>query len=335
MKRRFNSIFLVSVVLLLLLTSIAVSSNTISGNTIQLAEDQILYSEPSLDSTIVATLNKGDVFVLIDTNEEWNKISNWKYSGYIRNSIEHESYIHASNVEDSTNVKLALITAALNLRENPDINSKSLSIMRKGTLVIVHDTSNSPWWFVESNGNFGYSHSDYLEVYDSISEDEVPISIYTTKFSTKKEQEGRVFNITKAANMLDSTLVSKGETFSLLDIIAPITKFAGYKEAPEYRVKNGEAFVTTGYGGGVCQVSTTLYNTFLFASNNLNLELIERHTHALPVSYVPQGMDATISYSSGKDFRFKNNSAYNITIRTYVSDTGCISTYFTIKNSDF
>lgn len=335
MKRRFKPTLLVSVVLLLLLTSIAVSSNTISGNTIQISAEQILYSEPSLNSAIVTTLNKGDIYVLIDVEDEWSKISNWKYSGYIQNNSNHENYIQTSNAENFANVRLAITTAALNLRENPDVNSKSLSIMRKGTLVIVHDTSNSPWWFVENNGNFGYSHSDYLEVYNNISTDEIPISIYTTKFSTKKGQEGRVFNITKSANMLDGTLIPKGETFSILNIIAPITKAAGYKEAPEYKVKNGEAFVTTGYGGGVCQVSTTLYNTFLFASNNLDLELIERHTHALPVSYVPKGMDATISYSSGKDFRFKNNSEYNLTIRTYTSDTGCISTFFTIKNSDF
>ena len=206
-------------------------------------------------------------------------------------------------------------------------------MMKTGTLVIVHDTSTAPWWFVEYNGVFGYSHCDYLTLYEECPQDEIPLAVYTTSFSVKKSQEGRVYNINKAAGMLNGTSVMPGETFSILSIIAPITQKNGYKEAPEYVVKNGEAQVVTGYGGGVCQVSTTLYNTFLITSNLLDLKTVERHTHALPVTYVPDGMDATISYSNGKDFRFKNNSNYELIIRTYTDESGTISVYITRKEN--
>lgn len=240
-------------------------------------------------------------------------------------------------VEDSLDVCIpnckfiAITTDALNLRSSPHIEADSLKIMRENTLIIVHDTTNSPWWYVEHNGILGYCHSDYLNFFEDNSIAEYPIAVYTTTFSTKNSQQGRAFNIAKATELLDYTEISPNEVFSILNEIGPITESAGYAEAIEYKIKNGEAYSAIGYGGGVCQVSSTLYNAYLLASNLLNLELIERHEHALPVSYVSQGMDATISYSSKKDFKFKNLSNNTLVIRCYSSGNGCLSIYISIK----
>lgn len=335
MKRKFTQLFIISIVVLSTLTSSAFANTEISfnGKVIKIIGQQYLYSEPSIDSKILAILEDGETFKLLKIEKDWIKIANWKYTGYIMTITSHESTISASFEEDNSLYKYAITNTSLHIRENPSINSKSMGVMKKGTLVIVHDTSTAPWWFVEYNGIFGYSHCDYLTLYEKCPQDETPLAVYTTSFSVKKDQEGRVYNINKAANMLNNTNVMPREIFSILSVISPITKKNGYKEAPEYVVKNGEAKVVTGYGGGVCQVSTTLYNAFLIASNQLDLETIERHIHALPVTYVPSGMDATISYSSKKDFRFKNNSNSELIIRTYTDEAGTISVYITKKEN--
>ncbi|MEG3071375.1 MAG: VanW family protein [Candidatus Syntrophopropionicum ammoniitolerans] len=68
-----------------------------------------------------------------------------------------------------------------------------------------------------------------------------------------------------------------------------------------------------GLGGGVCQVSTTLYNSVLLA----NLEIVERYNHSMPISYVPIGRDATVVYDA-LDFKFSNNTADYLYLKSYI-----------------
>ncbi|MCI8655500.1 MAG: hypothetical protein HFJ48_06525 [Clostridia bacterium] len=98
-----------------------------------------------------------------------------------------------------------------------------------------------------------------------------------------------------------------GEVFSYNDIVGDRTLSAGYKEATIYTI-NG---IESGLGGGVCQVSSTLYNAVLKA----NLEIIERKNHRYSVPYVPLGCDATVSYGS-IDFKFKNSREYPIKLKS-------------------
>lgn len=229
---------------------------------------------------------------------------------------------------------VAITTDALNMREAPNYESTPKKVLRNDTLVIVHDTSHAPWWLVEQNGTKGYCHSDYLKTYEFSDIDEYPLATYTTTYSTKKSQAGRAFNISKAALLLDGSEIKSGATFSILKVIGPVNQRAGYEEAIEYRTTNGEAYTAIGYGGGVCQVSSTLYNAWLLAKEKVDLEIVERHTHALPVSYVPDGRDATISYESKKDFKFKNLSNQTLKIRCYVSEKGALSIYIAVKEME-
>ncbi len=91
-----------------------------------------------------------------------------------------------------------------------------------------------------------------------------------------------------------------GETFSTLDTITPFTEENGYALAGSYA--NGTTTET--FGGGICQVSTTLYLAVLRAE----LDVTERKNHSMLVTYVKPSMDAAIAESSGKDFKFKNNT---------------------------
>ncbi|MCL6561291.1 MAG: VanW family protein [Firmicutes bacterium] len=130
---------------------------------------------------------------------------------------------------------------------------------------------------------------------------------FTTTFDPTKTN--RVYNITVAAGALNGLLVRPGEVISFNKIVGPRSSEAGYKTAPT--IINNE-FVDA-LGGGVCQVSTTLYNAVLLAG----LEIVERHNHSLPVAYVPAGRDATVVYG-GADFRFKNNTGKYLYLRTIV-----------------
>ena len=132
---------------------------------------------------------------------------------------------------------------------------------------------------------------------------------YTTKFST--EPKSRNENISHAAKTLNGIVVEPGGVFSYNAAIGPTTKQNGYKRARIF-VRGKKAY---GYGGGVCQVSSTLYN----AAAAADMEILERHNHSLPVEYVPKGKDAATSYG-GIDLKFKNTRSYPVEIETKVTD---------------
>lgn len=133
------------------------------------------------------------------------------------------------------------------------------------------------------------------------------IGEYTTKFAV--EEKNRSENLAAAAKALDRKIIRPGETFSFNNTVGPREPQTGYKEA--YVIVNGEYI--PGTGGGVCQVSSTLYNAVLLG----NLGVVERMPHAVAVSYVPTGQDATVNYPN-LDFKFKNNTASLVYLRTEV-----------------
>lgn len=131
---------------------------------------------------------------------------------------------------------------------------------------------------------------------------------YTTLFNPYNKP--RVANIKLAAVQLDNVEIAPGETFSFNETVGPRTRQRGFQEAliivdNEFR---------SGVGGGVCQVSSTLYNAVLRA----NLPVAERQRHSLLVTYVPLGLDATVSYGH-IDFKFINNTDSHIMIKTGVA----------------
>lgn len=127
------------------------------------------------------------------------------------------------------------------------------------------------------------------------------ISIYTTEFDPANSN--RVQNITLAAISMDHTLVRAGEVFSFNDRVGLRLAKNGYKEAPVFI----DGKLVPDFGGGVCQVSSTLYNAVLLA----NLVIDERTSHFRPPGYVPVGQDATVA-DNLLDFKFKNSLSNNI-----------------------
>ncbi|SDP00575.1 Vancomycin resistance protein YoaR, contains peptidoglycan-binding and VanW domains [Paenibacillus sp. yr247] len=135
------------------------------------------------------------------------------------------------------------------------------------------------------------------------------ISEFTTSFPTSGE--GRIHNIRSTAASIQDLLMAPGEIFDYSKIIEQTEAQFGYKEAPV--ILNGK--LVPGIGGGICQVSTTLYNAVLRSG----LDIVERRNHSLPVSYVTLGQDATFA-SGFINFKFRNSTDAYLLIRTITTD---------------
>lgn len=130
---------------------------------------------------------------------------------------------------------------------------------------------------------------------------------YTTQFDPSNVN--RTYNVSVAAAALDGQIISPHEIFSFNDVVGPRSTDGGYKTAPI--IVNNE--LVDGLGGGVCQVSTTLYNAVLLS----NLQVVERTNHSIPIPYVPIGRDATVVFDL-IDFKFKNDTDYWLYLQSYV-----------------
>lgn len=133
---------------------------------------------------------------------------------------------------------------------------------------------------------------------------------FTTSYRTSGSS--RSANVSNGAALINGITLYPGEEFSTYENVAPFSQENGYYMAGSYM--NGK--VVDSLGGGICQVSTTLYNAVLKAE----LEVTERHNHSMIVSYVDPSADAAIAESSGKDFKFVNNTEYPIYIEGYTKD---------------
>ncbi len=136
-----------------------------------------------------------------------------------------------------------------------------------------------------------------------------PVSTYTTVFGGIAN---RIHNVQLVAHLVDEKLIAPGATFSFNQTTGERNAAKGFLEAPV--IVNGE--LTTGLGGGVCQVSTTVFN----AAFDAGLKITQRTNHALYISHYPQGRDATVDYPT-VDLKFVNDTGNWLLLRTFVSSS--------------
>lgn len=140
--------------------------------------------------------------------------------------------------------------------------------------------------------------------------------------------ENRITNLKLAVEACDGVELQPGQTFSYNDTLGPRTEERGYKEATV--IVGGEH--AQDIGGGICQVSTTLFMACLQA----DLSIVERHNHAARIDYVDDGLDAAVVYGS-QDFRFQNNTSYPIKIFAVydeAEESVTVSIYGTKENNN-
>lgn len=135
----------------------------------------------------------------------------------------------------------------------------------------------------------------------------VAMGSFATKFNP--DNTPRVTNLKLAAQAIAGVVIAPGDTFSYNETVGPTTQARGYQQA-EIIVKGQKK---QGFGGGVCQVSSTLFN----AAEKAGLDIIERHPHSKEVPYVAKGKDAATSYG-GIDLKFKNTKEHPVKISASV-----------------
>lgn len=143
------------------------------------------------------------------------------------------------------------------------------------------------------------------------------IGSYTTTFS--RGYVNRNINLDVGCKYINGTILQPGEEFSMAEGLKEQTYENGYRNAAVF--VNGKS--EDGMGGGVCQISTTVYNAVIRAE----LKVTERFNHSVPVSYVPLGLDAAIA-EGYKDFKFVNDTEYPVYIEAYIDDNKLISNIY-------
>lgn len=147
------------------------------------------------------------------------------------------------------------------------------------------------------------------------------LGTFTTSYSTSGASRSK--NVANGCRLINGTTLYPGDTFSTYNTVKPFSTENGYEMAGSYL--NGK--VVDSIGGGICQVSTTLYNAVLRAE----LEVTERHNHSMIVTYVDPSADAAIAESSGKDFVFVNNTDYPIYIDGHTADKKITFTIYGVE----
>ena len=163
--------------------------------------------------------------------------------------------------------------------------------------------------------NYTANRTSQIENTNFQKENEPPTETVLAEYTTEiiPKPANRINNIQVSCKELDGTIIENGQEFSFCDTVGQATADKGYKEADVIINKR----IVQALGGGMCQVSTTLYNAALAVPG---IEITERHGHDKPVHYVEPGKDATVSYGS-VDLKFTNNTGNKIKIYASSDDT--------------
>lgn len=164
---------------------------------------------------------------------------------------------------------------------------------------------------IHFTGELSHSELDYFvkeNLQDITEVDLQEISSFKTPLLDKSES--RIKNIKLASDKLDNHKIAPGEEFSFNKVVGKRTEEKGYKLAPIIISSPDGPKSSNDIGGGICQLSSTLYN----AVKKAGLKVTERHPHSKKVSYVKKGLDATIDFNR-YDFKFINTRAHSITLK--------------------
>ncbi|WP_179632037.1 VanW family protein [Clostridium peptidivorans] len=275
----------------------------------------------SIDSAIDKAFNFGKNLSIIEQHKLVKIGSNKAYSlDLICNDEDIKRFI--SGIEKEINKSPANAT---------------IKMSNEGTIQIQADTKGSIvereklYQCIEDVIKTGRSGDIYIKAHVKKAEAEITksklsgintcISSFSTSF--KSSSFMRANNINVCVNAINGTLLMPGEVFSFNEVVGERTKERGYMEAPV--IINNK--IESGIGGGICQVSSTLYNAIL----KTGIQNIERINHSLPSSYVELGLDATVDWEN-IDFKFTNTLDYPIYIEAHTQNKNLYINIFSNSN---
>lgn len=206
------------------------------------------------------------------------------------------------------------VQSTLNLRQKPSTNSKVILKLKPGDLLEAEELKNGWSKVILEDGTEGFVKTDYIvKVEQDLNKYEL---ISVAVINNPSSPKNRNFNMAKACEKINGLVLETGDEFNWYGtngedgVVGCASKENGYKEA---NIIVGKKYVK-GYGGGVCQVSTAVYNCIY----KLDIKPTEHHHHSLQSSYVEKGMDATVAWPS-KNFVFSNTKDYSIMFEAYTN----------------
>lgn len=198
--------------------------------------------------------------------------------------------------------------STVTLRKKASNRGKWVATLKAGQKVYVLGTTKSGWYKIKTTKKkIGYVKKKYIGT--KTNKKYKLLATYTTY--SRRSPSGRNYNMKRAAKKIKKFTLKKGKTFNWFNVVGACGKKQGYKIANV--IISGKT--KPGYGGGVCQVATTMYG----CSRKLKMKKIERHNHSAKVSYLNKDRyEAAVSYGHN-NLRFKNTTKKNIVFDLYVS----------------
>lgn len=297
------------------------------------AEFVNIRKEPNTNSEVIDIAYKNTLLnVISQENKDWFKLilsdqtQAYIYAKYISPISNSDYKVYLGYQLKDKEKKYAVISdnEYANIRQLPTTSSDVVSVYRKNDTIEILGTTQNEWYLMKHNDSICYIYSEIVKLltkaeYNSYntkttkgnfdSNNCVMIGSYSTNYFSY-DSPNRNFNIEKAAKELDNMEIKKGYMFNWCRDMGACGKEDGYKESIEIQNKQ----YVTGYGGGICQVSSTLCAAIL--SSKSNFTIIDRTKHAIAQSYIPSELDATVSYPDC-NFIFKNDNSYNVILKTH------------------
>lgn len=292
-----------------------------------------LYSSPSMESEQIDQLYKNSLIKVSDSEYEfWKKVrmDNNKTSYIFLNDIqfvggEYNNYIDYQIVDNVE--KYALINVDVgNIRRIPNIDGEILGKIKYGETIIILGVTKNNWNIIMYNDNICYISSEIItyiskEEYNQYNfkitksnfdeNNAILIGTYTTNYAPINCNRG--YNVELGSKNIDGLIIPSGSLFNWCRDMGECGKEDGYKESTE--ILNGK--YVTGYGGGICQVSSTLCAAI--STSDGNFEFFERHKHSKAQKYIPRELDATVSFPN-VNLIIKNCNKYPIMIKSYCNN---------------
>lgn len=283
--------------------------------------------EPNIESESMMQLQPEDlVDVKAKIRNGWYRVEYESKSGYLSGeyiSILSEEEMKEITIAETYNKEIyAVTTVELNIRKRANKQAEYNSVVLPGSILRVYQRMANDWYKVEGNTVEGFVSGEYIkllsdEEYKSYSSDENNmlkpesniIATYTAKGSYNENSR---FNMHKAADYINGTIVEPGKSYSHLHTIHPNGGGEGYLVSTVFV----DGTVTKDTGGGICLTSSTLHAAIASAEEkgiHTGLVISAQKEHSIPVGYVPRRFEATVAMWS-QDFSFRNCNDYSIRI---------------------
>ena len=281
--------------------------------------------EPNIESESMMQLQPEDlVDVKAKIRNGWYRVEYESKSGYLSGeyiSILSEEEMKEITIAETYNKEVyAVTTVELNIRKRANKQAEYNSVVLPGSILRVYQRMANDWYKVEGNTVEGFVSGEYIkllsaEEYKSYSSDENNmlkpqsniIATYTAKGSYNENSR---FNMHKAADYINGTIVEPGKSYSHLHTIHPNGGGEGYLVSTVFV----DGTVTKDTGGGICLTSSTLHAAIASAEEkgiHTGLVISAQKEHSIPVGYVPRRYEATVAMWS-QDFSFRNCNNYSI-----------------------